>query len=131
MVRAYGASCNANLNTFTASTAVPGATTTVVITGSNSTVIVDTVFDMECSTSIATLTGHLHIGATDESAQAIFVGTAVGDRKTVAQRYIFTGGTALAAGTYTFALFATCSVSGAINQVSATHTGFNVLVIDQ
>lgn len=128
MVRAYSAQATGNLSSFTAETAVPGATVNVTVTGSAATVLVTAVWDMQSATSTATMTGLLRWNGVDQAAKAIFVGATVLDRYTVAQTYEITG---VSAGTYTAALYATCSASGAANSVNATHTGFTALVIDQ
>lgn len=125
MVRAYSARCTSTRsNPGNTPTILNGATGTIVITGSNATVHVVTTFDMQAGAATS-MTGHFYWNGVDQSAQAVFVATAAGQRGTVGQTYTLTG---ITAGSYAVALYATSSAAG---QINATHSGFNILVIDQ
>lgn len=127
MVRSYYEASTSNLASFTAETAVPGASVNVVVTGASATVKIWAHFDFQTATSAATMVGKLKWNGTDQTEQAIFVSTAVLQRANVGQGWEITG---VAAGTYTAALYATCSSSGAQNAVESPHTTISVLVID-
>jgi hypothetical protein len=118
---------SADLNTFTAETAVPGATMAVEVTGTAATIIATAHFDMQTDTSACTLVGIFRWNGADQTRQAIFAGTAVGQRANVGQTWEITGVTP---GTYTAALYATCSASGAANSVKSTHTTLTVQVLE-
>lgn len=129
MVRSYSADSNANLASFMAETDVPGATVSVVVTGSNATVIVHGQFDMMIGTTAGTtMVGFLSWNGADRSEQAVMISPTVGDRKCLGRTWRITGVTA---GTYVAKLRASCTASAANNLVEATHTGLVVEVIDQ
>jgi hypothetical protein len=128
MIRSYYKRSTSDLNTFTAETLVPGTSTSVVVTGSNATLIAVCDYDMEAGTGACTLTGIFNWNGSDQTEMGIFSATAAGQRATVAQTYVITG---ITSGTYTAELKATCTVSGAANAVKATHTGYTLILIDQ
>ena len=123
MVRSYSATASATMTNPGAGVAVTGASVSVVVTGSNATIQVVTVFDMQ-ATAVTTMIGHLHWNGVDQTAQAVFVSTASGQRACVSQVYTITG---ITAGSYTAALFVGATGNG---QVNSGNTGFNLLLID-
>jgi hypothetical protein len=128
-VRTYSADSSSNLASFTAETDVPGATVSVMVTGSNATVVVNAQFDMQLGTTVGdTMTGRLSWNGADRSEQAVLIAPTVLTRVCVARSWRITGVTA---GTYIAKLTATCSLSAANNMVSSPHTGLLVTVIDQ
>jgi len=129
MVRSYGADASSNLASFTTEADVPGATVSVVVTGSNATVVVYGQFDFSSqapSTNI-TFIGFLNWNGSDRSQQAVFEAGAVTARSCCARSWRITGVTA---GTYVAKLRASCSVNSANNVVNVSHTGLTAIVID-
>jgi hypothetical protein len=124
MVRAYSARSSGNLTNPGTGIAVPGASVNVVVTGSNATVQITTSFDISASAA-GTAAGILHWNGMAQAAMVNFSASAAGQRSTNSETYTITGVTA---GTYPAALFA--SSSGAAT-IEGTHTGMNILVIDQ
>lgn len=128
-VRTYSADASGNLASFTAEADVPGATVSVVVTGSNATVVVNAQFDMGLGTTVGdTMVGFLSWNAANRAEQAVFVAPAVVSRVCLGRTWRITGVTA---GTYVAKLRASCTVSATNNEVFATHTGLVVTVIDQ
>lgn len=128
MVRSYAARATSQLSSFTAEADVPGATVSVVVTGSNATILATASWDCNAGGAPATMVGFFNWNGADQSAQGIHVAPTTGGRNTVHQNYQITG---IAAGTYTAKLRASCTVSNNLNQVGGAHTGFTVLLIDQ
>jgi hypothetical protein len=129
MVRTYSANSTSNLGNFTTEADVPGASVSVVVTGSNATVIVHGQFDFNCTAPSAnvTLIGYLNWNGSDRSEQAVFVAGAVTARACCARTWRITGVTA---GTYTAKLRASCNVLSTNNVAQFPHTGLTVEVID-
>lgn len=128
MVRTYAARGTTLLSSFTTEADIPGATVSVVITGSNATIQVTANWDLNCGGAAATFVGFFNWNGVDQAAQGILTGSAANQRGTPGQNYVITG---IAAGTYTAKLRASCTVSNSLNQAGGPHTGLSVLVIDQ
>jgi len=129
MVRSYSADASSNLASFTAETDVPGATVSVVVVGSNATVIVHAQFDMQLGTTVGdTMIGFLNWNGADRTQQVVFVAPTITARGCVSRHWRITG---VGAGTYVAKLRASCTVSAVNNEVFAIHTGLVVEVIDQ
>jgi hypothetical protein len=130
MVRSYGADSTANLASFTTEADVPGATVSVVVTGSNATVIVYGQFDflVQSPSGIVTMIGFLNWNGSDRSQQCVYENASGTGRACVARTWRITGVTA---GTYTAKLRASSSVNSANNAVEFPHTGLVVEVTDQ
>lgn len=130
MVRSYSADSTSNLSNFTTETDVPGATVSVVVTGSNATVIVHGQFDFSVtapSTNI-TMVGFLNWNGSDRSQQCVFIAGSVTARACCARTWRITGVTA---GTYTAKLRASCQSTASTNYVvEFPHTGLTIEVID-
>ena len=124
MVRSYTQDATSDLLNFTVETDVPGATISVVVTGSNSTVEVKAQFDMQMNTSAGTLVGFLSWNGADRTEQAVFTVPTAGTRMCIHRGWEITGVTA---GTYTAKLRASCTAAGAANGVRTLHTG---LIVD-
>lgn len=128
MVRTYSADATGDLVSFTTEADVPGASVSVVIVGSNATVLVAGQFDFDAGSSACNLVGFLNWNGSDRNEQAIFTASAAGNRSMCARTWRITG---VSAGTYTAKLRASCTVSGPANGARITHTGLTVTVIDQ
>lgn len=129
MVRTYSANSTSNLSSFTTEADVPGATVSVVVTGSNATVVVHGQFDFLCLNPSVNITmiGFLNWNGSDRSEEAVFEAS-VTTRVCCARTWRITGVTA---GTYTAKLRASCSpTASANNVVEFPHTGLVVEVID-
>jgi hypothetical protein len=128
MSRTYDAQASADLFSFTTETDIPGCSiTTVKVTGSNATVIIDGVFDMQMNGTAGNLVGFCNWNGVDQAKQAVFVASAAGNRASTGQAWRITGVTA---GTYTAKLRASCSVSNGSNGIRGTHTSIVVQVIE-
>lgn len=126
-VKTYDQSSTSTLVNFGGTlTDVPGATISVVVDNSNSTVVIDGTFDFFCGTSTCTFTGHLNWNGADQTRQAVLIAPTVGIRGSVGQTWRITG---VAAGTYTAKLQATCTASAAQNAVESPHSSISVQVI--
>lgn len=128
MVRTYAGRATGLLTSFTTEADIPGATVSVVVTGSNATLEVNCTWDMNCGGAAATMLGFFNWNTVDQAAQGVFIATGAGQRACVSQTYLITG---ITAGTYTAKLRASSTVSNASNQAGGTHTGFSVTLIDQ
>lgn len=115
MSKTSSAAATGNLSNFTAQTAIPGATLQVEVTGPSAKVIVDGHFDLNSGTG-ATLVGILEWAGASQTRQAVFTGPG---RVNAGQTWEITG---VAPGTYTAALFATCTAASTTNLVESTHT---------
>lgn len=131
MVRSYSADSTSNLASFTTEADVPGATVSVVVTGSNATVIVVGQFDFSVlnPSSTTTMIGYLSWNGSDRTEQAVMqVPPISGAMRTCNGRsWRITG---VSAGTYTAKLRASCNINSANNVVEFPHTGLVVEVID-
>jgi hypothetical protein len=127
MSKVYTAQSSADLDTFTAETAVPGATISVEVTGTAATINATGHFDMQAGAGACTLVGLLRWNGADQTRMAVFEGTTAGQRGNVGQTWVITG---VVPGTYTAALYATCSVSSVSNAVKGTHTTLTVQVLE-
>lgn len=132
MVRTYSADSTSNLATFTTETDVPGASVSVVVTGSNATVVVQGQFDFSVLNPSNTILmiGYLNWNGSDRTQQAVMQAPPVSGavRSCNGRTWRITGVTA---GTYTAKLRASCNISSANNVVEYPHTGLVVTVIDQ
>lgn len=127
MVRTYDVSATSDLNTFNTETDVPGCSVSVVVTGSNATILVDGTFDCLVNGGACTMNGFLNWNGSDQARQAVYIAAANGNRGTVGQTWRITGVTA---GTYVCKLRASCSVSNSGNAVKGTHTSMSVMVVE-
>lgn len=123
----YHADATSNLASFTATADVPGANVSVVVKGTNSTVVVIGVFDAATNASTsAVITGFLNWNGSNRSEDAVLqTGSAVTIRGTVAQTWVITGVTA---GTYVAKLQASSSISG--GTVRSPHTNITAMVFE-
>lgn len=128
MSRTYDATATSDLFSFTTEADIPGCSiTTIKVTGSNATVIIDGTFDMQMNGSAGNCIGFCNWNGVDQTRQAIFITPTAGARATTSQVWRVTGVTA---GTYTAKLRASCSVSSGSNGIRGTHTSMVVQVIE-
>lgn len=110
LVSATGKIGTANLTTSATPTVVPGMTVTLSLV-SGDIVTVTAGVDVESTVAATTTTSTLYVaGAMYNAAQCIMKSTAVGDRKTVANNWVYTAG---ATGNVTFEIKSSHTVGGA------------------
>lgn len=118
-------STNTVLQSFAAETDVPGTSMSIVVSGSNSTVLA--IANFSCVVTVgATMTGFLNWNGSDRTPEATLTCDTGADVVSVSQSWLITGVTA---ATYTAKLRASCSVNSASNELFAGSTFLNILVL--
>jgi len=122
----FYAAATSNLSVGASEADVPGATISVTVKGSNSTVLVTGVFDAQTNaSSSASISGVLSWAGSDQTSVAVIqTGTATAMRATITQVWRITGVTA---GTYTAKLRASGTSGGTVR---GTHTTITAVVYE-
>lgn len=120
----FSAVASSNLSVGASAADVPGATTSVTVRGSSSTVVVVIAVDEQTNaTTSASVTAWLNWNGSDQTSDALLqTGSAAAIRGTVAQVYVITG---VAAGTYTAKIRASGTTGGTVR---GTHTVITAMV---
>lgn len=126
MVRTYDVNATSATTITLTEADITGASISVVVVGSNTTVIVHGTFDFTTTAASSTISGILSWNGSDRTQQAILGATATSTRGTVAQTWRITGVTA---GTYVCKLRAKAALTGQTGSASV-HTGMTVQVIE-